>query len=159
MPNETYSYAERIVVDEILEKVKEGMVRILRAKRLSKYSNNNDLSIHTWKDEKEDFITQWRIEAFVGFPSQRKLREGDVFYIKDGRKLKKYKKIKKVLPREVAKRLHLLKHWDDSIKISRDEIKAESYKLGVAHISEDPKEIKKLNKLAEDAARKKVGKS
>ncbi len=74
----------------------------------------------------------WRLEAFVGFPSQRHLQEGDVFFIADGSKLnRKYKPI----PRERARLLHLLQSWDKSRELSRTEIKREFSRLSAVSIS------------------------
>lgn len=149
-----YPNAQRIVVDEIFENGKDGLVRILRSRRLPGFSRI-DFGIHTWGDEKEDFITQWRIEAFVGFSTHRKLKEGDVFIIEDGRKLDDYKTREKVLPRDVAKKIHLIMHWDHSIKSSRTEIKIASHKLTITEISPKPDEVPKLNKIVDDKAQKK----
>ena len=120
--------SERVVVDEIFD---NGFVRLLRAKR-SGTSAHNDLGISRWKDEQEDFMEAWRVEAFVGFPSQRHLREGDVFFVADGSKLtRKYKPI----PREKARLLHLLQSWDESREFSRAEIKREFSRLSAVKIS------------------------
>ena len=114
--------SERVVVDEIFD---NGTARILRAKRDAE-ANESDLSLDTWKEELEDFIDAWRVEAFVGFTSQRHLHEGDVFFIIDGSRLNnKYKPI----PREKARSLHLLLPWEKSREYARQEIKKEFSKL------------------------------
>ena len=61
--------SERVVVDEIFE---NGTVRLLRAKRLSGTSKD-DLGIESWGEEIEDFQSEWRVAAFVGYPSSKKL--------------------------------------------------------------------------------------
>ena len=120
--------AERVVVDEIFE---DGLARLLRAKRAPKHPDD-DLGIHTWDEEREDFIEAWRVEAFVGFPTQRSLGEGDVFFIVDGSKLNKdYKPI----AREVARSVNLLRPWDESTEMARAEIKKQFYKLSAAQIA------------------------
>ena len=61
-----------------------------------------------------------------------KLREGDVFFIKDGSKLnRKYKPI----PRDVAAEIHLLLPWDESKRIARQEIKKEFSRITAAQMS------------------------
>jgi hypothetical protein len=120
--------SERVVVDEIFE---DGLARLLRAKRAPKHPDD-DLGIHTWDEEREDFIEAWRVEAFVGFPTQRSLGEGDVFFIVDGSKLNKdYKPIE----REVARSVNLLRPWDESTEMARAEIKKQFYKLSAAQIA------------------------
>jgi len=120
--------SERVVVDEIFE---DGLARLLRAKRAPKHPDD-DLGIHTWDEESEDFIEAWRVEAFVGFPTQRSLGEGDVFFIVDGSKLNRdYKPI----ARDVARSVHLLRAWDESTEIARAEIKKQFYKLSAAQIA------------------------
>ena len=120
--------SERVVVDEIFE---DGLARLLRAKRAPKHSDD-DLGIHTWDEEREDFIEAWRVEAFVGFPTQRSLEEGDVFFIVDGSTLhRNYKPI----ARDLARSVHLLRPWDESKEIARAEIKKQFYKLSAAQIT------------------------
>ena len=58
--------SERIVVDEIFD---DGTARLLRAARLPNTAQEKDFAIHTWGEEREDFIEAWRVEAYVGYPS------------------------------------------------------------------------------------------
>jgi hypothetical protein len=139
--------SERVVVDEIFE---DGLARLLRAKRAAKHPDN-DLGIHTWDEEREDFIEAWKVEAFVGFPTQRNLAEGDVFFIVDGSKLNRAYKPK---PRTVARSIHLLQPPDESTEIARTEIKKQFYKLSAAQISAGKKRdtdtlIKRVDKKFE----------
>lgn len=125
-PNE---YSERIVIDEIFD---GRVARILRAPRLPGI-NTSELLIDTWGEEKEDFLDVWRLEAFVGFTSMHFLKEGDIFFIFDGRRLTNdYKPI----PRIEAKHMHLLLSWDDSRQLARQEIKKEFYKLAAAKMTD-----------------------
>ncbi len=130
--------SERLVVDEIFD---DGMARLLRAGRLPDISDNKDYSIHTWGDEHEDFIESWKVEAFVGYPSNMKLKEGDVLFIADGTKLNpKYKPIS----RDIARVEHLLLPSDISTGIARTEIKKQFYKLAAAKMSIGEKDTKLL---------------
>jgi len=144
--------SERVVVDEIFE---DGLARLLRARRSPKH-RDDDLGIHTWEEEREDFIEAWRVEAFVGFPTQRTLGEGDVFFLLDGSKLhRKYKPI----AREAARSIHLLRPWDESTEIARAEIKKQFYKLSAAQIAagkkgDTDKLIRKVDKKFEPIADK-----
>jgi hypothetical protein len=52
--------SERIVVDEIFD---DGTARLLRATRLTNKAQEKDLAIHTWGEEREDFIEAWRVSA------------------------------------------------------------------------------------------------
>jgi hypothetical protein len=127
------SKAQRIVVDEIMD---NGTARILRAPRLPN-AQAKDLSMKSWGDEQEDFISAWRLEAYVGFDSKQHLSEGDVFFIVDGAKLNnEYKPINRLEARE----LHLLLPWDESRKIARNEIKMQYQKLAAAEIASKPRE-------------------
>lgn len=132
-PLKVSAKSERVVVDEIFD---NGTTRLLRANRLPDWPED-DYSIKTWSEEREEFIDAWRIEAFVGFPSKQRLREGDVFFISDGAKL--YKKYKPV-PREKAREEHLLLPWETSTKIARLEIKKQFYKLAATRMTTRPKE-------------------
>ena len=124
--------SERVVVDELFD---SGLARLLRAKRNTKY-DPEDFSMDAWEKEQEDFIESWRIEAFAGFPSGRKLQEGDVFFIVDGSKLNNtYKPV----PRESARLKHLLLPGERAREIARSEIKKEFYKLSAIQISSDKK--------------------
>ncbi|MFQ5486569.1 MAG: hypothetical protein ACE5DO_14725, partial [Desulfobacterales bacterium] len=144
--------SERVVVDEIFS---DNTVRLLRAKR-SKNSGPKDFSIDTWNSECETFMKAWQVAAFVGLPTQRKLREGDVFFVTDGSKLTTTygtpldKKRKKPIPREAAAREHLLSPIDKSRELARQEIKKEFYKLSACKMTSDKKEVEKLLKAVED---------
>jgi len=150
------SKSERIVVDEIIDgddgKTK---VRLLRAKR-SKNSAPIDMSIKAWNSESEYFMEAWQLEAFVGLPTGRKLREGDVFFITNGAKLDKYygtkrsKLYKKPLPRAVAEKIHLLSPEAKSREIARTEIKKQFSRLSACKMTSDKKEIETLLKAVED---------
>jgi hypothetical protein len=110
---------------------------------------DNDLGISTWGDEQEDFIEASRVKAFVGFPPERHLQEGDVFFIVDGSKLnKRYKPI----PWRKAESLHLLRPWDESRELARTEIKENFYLLTASKISKDDKKdrnalLKRVSKI------------
>jgi hypothetical protein len=135
--------SERVVVDEILE---DDVVRLLRAKRKAD-APEADLGIDTWMDEKETFIKAWILEAFVGFPTQRKIKEGDVFYLVDGSKLHKHYK---PIPRERARSIHHLKPWEETRSMARKEIKKEFFKLtAIKMASGNQKEKERLLKKVE----------
>ena len=130
--------SERVVVDEIFD---DGMARLLRAARLADITDEKDFSIHAWGEECEDFIESWRVEAFVGYPTRQRLREGDVFFFADGSKLNvKYKPI----PRDSASSEHLLLPSEKSIEIARNEIKKQFYKLSATKMSIGEKDKKSL---------------
>ena len=140
--------SERVVVDEIFD---DGIARLLRAGRLPGTSDIKDYSIHTWGDEREDFFESWKVEAFVGYHSKMKLKEGDVFFIADGIKLNpKYKPI----PRDIARVEHLLIPSDISTGIARTEIKKQFYKLAAVKMSIEEKDtellIEKIDKKFKD---------
>ena len=142
VPSQVFSNSERVVVDEIFD---NGTTRLLRAKRLPEGAEG-DFSIQTWGEEREDFVAVWRVEAFVGFPSKQCLKEGDVFFIADGTKLNNtYKPI----PRERARKEHLLMPWETSRKIARMEIKKQFYKFAVTRMATKPKERATLLKQVE----------
>ncbi len=144
--------SERIVVDEIFD---DGTVRLLRAKKTRK-SAAVDLSIEAWNSEREYFIKAWQVEAFVGFPSTKHLRDGDVFLIADGSHLtNKYGtkldlRHKKPLPREVASKIHLIHSADKTKEIARTEIKKEFYKLSAAKMTADKKELDEIIRTVEE---------
>lgn len=144
--------SERVVVDEIFD---DGTVRLLRAKKTRK-SAAVDLSIGAWNSEREYFIKAWQVEAFVGFPSTKHLREGDVFLIADGSQLtNKYgtkldPRHKKPLPREVASKMHLIHSADKSKENARTEIKKEFYKLSAVKMTADKKELDEIIKTVEE---------
>lgn len=135
--------SERVVVDELFE---SGFARILRAKR-NPDANPTDFSIDTWGNEREEFLEKWRVEAFVGFLSGRRLREGDVFFIKDGGQLDgKYKPIK----RTEAAETHLLLPSEESREIAREEIKRQFAIISAAQMSPDSERLRaELVKRAE----------
>lgn len=140
--------SQRIVVDEIIDGPDEyPKARLLRADRL-RNRKPDDLGIHAWGDEVEDCISAWRVEAFVGFTGSRKLREGDVFFVKNGSLLtEQYDPIQ----RDKAANKHLLVHWDESRQMARREIKKEFSALSAAQIAEgDEGKIEKLVKDAEE---------
>ena len=127
--------SERVVVDELFE---SGFARILRARRIAGASPG-DLGINTWGKEREDFLEAWRVEAFVGYSSGRRLREGNIFFIKDGTRLNgKYKPI----PRDVAARIHLLLPWEESRRIARREIKREFAVISAVQMSPDSERLR-----------------
>ncbi len=130
--------SERVVVDETFD---DGIARLLRASRLSNIGDKESFEIQNWNEEREDFIESWRVEAFVGYPSKQRLREGDVFFIADGSRLTaNYIPI----PREKARREHLLLDWDISRGIARNEIKKQFSKLAATKLSTNTKDRKKL---------------
>lgn len=123
------SNSERVVVDEIFD---DTTARILRARFQPTNKKNEVFSIENWGEEKEDFIDAWKLEAFAGFPTARRLKEGDVFFVRDGRMLNNsYKPI----PRERAKEAHLLITWEDASRIARGEIKKQYYKLAASKMA------------------------
>ena len=130
--------SERVVVDEIFD---DGIARLLRALRLQNIADKEGFDIQNWDEEREDFIDSWRVEAFVGYPTKQRLREGDVFFIADGSKLTtNYKPI----PREKARQEHLLLNSDVSRDIARNEIKKQFSKLATNKLSEDARDREKL---------------
>ncbi len=134
---------ERVVVDEIFD---DGIVRFLRASRNNDNEDIKDFSIHAWGDEKEDFIESWRMEAFVGYSRKQRLREGDVFFIADGKLLNsRYKPI----PRDKAAKEHLLVPVEKSIETARNDIKKQYYKLAAINMSVGEKDEKSLIKKVE----------
>lgn len=137
------SRSERVVVDEIFD---DGTARILRAQRRSD-ADRDDFSINAWKEEAEDFIRVWRMEAFAGFTSKQALKEGDVFFVVNGSDLSNaYKPIE----RKKAKTKHLVMPWETSLRIARQEIKEQFYKLTATRMSEKPGEQKRLlNQVSE----------
>jgi hypothetical protein len=140
--------SERVVVDEIFD---DGMARLLRAARRSDITDKKDFYIHSWGEEREDFIESWRVEAFIGYPTKKQLREGDVFFIADGSKLNAdYKPI----PRARAAAEHLLIPPEKSIEMARNEIKKQYYKLVATQMSTSEKDkevlIEKVDKKFED---------
>ncbi len=130
--------SQRVVVDQIVaDGSSSGGVRLLRADRLEQYAQSKSISIETWADEEEDWIATWRVKAFVGFPSQRPVQEGDVYFVKTASRLhKNYKPI----PIEKAREIHLLCSPDESREIARTEIKKEFFLLAAA---KDPDEGKR----------------
>ncbi|HPM75915.1 MAG TPA: hypothetical protein PK961_02405 [bacterium] len=118
-------HSERVVVDEVFD---DGVVRLLRAKH--KASKKDALTLDLWQDETIDVMKTKQVEAFVGFTAPRKLREGDVFYLVDGRLLNDdYKPI----GRKQARLEHLLLDWDKGREFAREEIKYHVRMLNVKH--------------------------
>lgn len=124
--------SERVVVDEIFS---DGKARILRAARKDG-TPENDLCIRAWGDEREELISVWRLEAFVGFKTGRKLREGDVFLIADGSKLDtNYDPKKQGMTRDQARKEHLLVDWDTSKQDARMEVKQQTFMLSAVRLA------------------------
>jgi len=141
---------QRVVVDEIFD---NDTVRLLRAPRLKAYVHSPNFGIETWGDEKEDFISKWRVESFVGFPTERKLQEGDVFFIRYAQRLNNnYKPIK----RADARKRHLLSKdwdWEKSKEHARMEIKEMFGHLSAKKMAGDKKS---LLKTLNQSVRKKI---
>lgn len=133
----------RVVVDEIFEGADARKARLLVARRLRR-KKSSSLDTKYWGKEREMIMVTGLVEAFVGFPSRRKLREGDVFFITNHEKLKPgYKPI----PRSVAKRIHLLVDWQESRELARSEIKRQFRELSMLQATPDRKERRILQKL------------
>lgn len=125
----------RVVVDEIFD---NGTARLLEAKRATGFEDTSDLGIDTWGTEEEKIMRVEDLEFFIGFPPRRHLREGDVFFVKDGSLLdEKYIKNLKQEKKSVSFSEHLLRHWDRSKELARQEIKGEFYKLTVHQIKKE----------------------
>ncbi len=135
--------AERVVVDEIME---NGKARILRAPRLPDFAGT-DLGIDTWGDEVEEAITVWKLEAYVGFKAPRKLKEGDVFFIKDGSSLNEAYLGRKVIERDVAAEKHLIEAADESREQARNEIKERFYNLTAQRAGRNKQDRDKLSRI------------
>jgi len=135
--------SERVVVDEIME---NGRARILRAPRLPKASGT-DLGIDTWGDEVEEAITVWKLEAFVGFKAPRKLKEGDVFFIRDGSGLSETYTGQKVIARDKAAEKHLIEAADESREQARNEIKERFYNLTAQRAGRNKQDRDRLSKI------------
>lgn len=144
------AHSERIVVDELMY---EGRVRLLRAKYRgdltippSDQSFERLLGIENWGTEREYVMHGGLVEAFVGYKSPLHLQEGDVFYVRDGRKLtSRYKPIE----RDLARRKNLLVDFKESGIIARADIKKEYRKLKMINATRDKKEQMKLRKLVD----------
>lgn len=125
--------SERIVVDEIFD---DGKARILRANRNAK-ADAEDVSIGTWGDEREEVVSSWRLEAFVGFSNGRKLREGDVFLVADGTLFdENYNPKKERITREFARENHLLVDFDASRQEARMEVKQQAFLLTAVRLAQ-----------------------
>jgi hypothetical protein len=135
--------SERVVVDEIME---NGRARILRAPRLPKASRT-DLGIDTWGDEVEEAITVWKLEAYVGFKAPRKLKEGDVFFLRDGSSLNETYVGPKVIARDKAADEHLIEAADESREQARNEIKERFYNLTAQRAGRNKKDRDRLSKI------------
>jgi hypothetical protein len=132
-----------VVVDEIME---NGRARILRAPRLPGAARA-DLGIDTWGDEVEEAITVWKLEAYVGFKAPRKLKEGDVFFIRDGSSLSETYVGPKVISREKAAREHLIEAADESREQARNEIKERFYNLTAQRVGRNKKDRVRLSRI------------
>lgn len=139
----THPKAQRVVVDEIMD---TGVARILRADRLPGFESN-DLTINTWSEEKEDFIEVWKLEAFVGLTGGRKLREGDVFFIKNGDLLSRGYRGKKIIKRAKAQKEHLIESVNDSIERARWEIQDETRKLTADYLATSKRDKNRLYQI------------
>jgi hypothetical protein len=135
--------SERVVVDEIME---NGKARILRARRLSK-APLSDLAIDTWDNEVEEAITVWKLEAYVGFRAPRRLKEGDVFLIRDGSDLNEDYMGSKVMARDRAAKTHLIQAADDSREQARNEIKERFYNLTAQRAGRNKKDRERLSRI------------
>lgn len=132
--------SERIVVDEVFP---DGKARILRAAR-NVDAADGDVSIRAWGDEREEVISEWRLEAFVGFKNGRKLQEGDVFLIIDGTKLVvDYDPKALDISRDVARQEHLLVDVDVSRQAARQESCQLSYLLTAVRLAQGDKHTEK----------------
>jgi hypothetical protein len=134
--------SERVVVDEIMEE----RARILRAPRLPGFADS-DLGIETWGEEVEDAITTWKLEAYVGFRAPRRLKEGDVFFIRDGSTLNESYKGRKVMRRDLAAERHLVEAADDSREQARKEIKERVYNLTAQRVSRNKRDRDNLARI------------
>lgn len=134
---------ERVVVDEIME---NGKARILRAPRLPGFPDS-DLSMDTWGDEAEDAITVWKLEAYVGFKAPRTLKEGDVFFIRDGSNLNEQYAGAKVIKRDTAAGRHLIGTADESREQARKEIKERFYNLTAQRIGRNRQDRQNLSRI------------
>lgn len=124
--------SERIVIDEVFDDQK---ARILRAGRKADASAG-DLSIATWDEEREEVVSTWRMEAFVGFENGRKLREGDVFLIVDGTRFDdRYDPKKARITREHARQNHLLVDFETSRQKARMESKQQAFLLTAVRLA------------------------
>ena len=139
----THPKAQRVVVDEIMD---TGVARILRADRLPGFKVS-DLGIQSWSEEKEDFIEAWKLEAFVGLTGGRKLREGDVFFVKDGTLLNRNYRGKRIIKRLEARKKHLIESLNDSTERARWEIKDETRKLTADYLATSKAEKNRLYKI------------
>lgn len=138
--------SERVVVDEIFG---NGTVRLLRSGRSRDHLQSDSLDIETWEEEKEEIWNVEDVEVFVGFPYNRSLQEGDVFFVRDSSQFKKglmrkYRKKRPVRP--------LLVDWSESREHTRREIKREFLNLAAYGIAKEEK--KKLESLKRQVRRK-----
>lgn len=125
--------SERIVVDEVFDDKK---ARILRANRRED-ATAGDVSIGTWGEEREEVVSTWRLEAFVGFSGGRKLREGDVFLVVDGTLFDdSYDPRKLEITRDAARKNHLLVDYDLSRSEARMEIKQQAFLLTAMRLAQ-----------------------
>lgn len=134
--------SERVVVDEIME---NGRARILRASRLPG-ADGTDLGIDTWGDEVEEAITVGKLEAYVGFKAPRKLKEGDVFFIRDGSSLNDDYMGRQVISGDKAAEKHLIQAADLSREEARKEIKERFFNLTAQRAGRNKQDRDRLSK-------------
>lgn len=139
-------HAERIVVDEVMS---TGTVRLLRAKYDPRGEGAFDLEF--WLEEREDVLPKWRVEAFVGMRAPRRLQEGDVFFVADGRKLdSRYEPVE----RDTARKEHLLMDWVSSRDLAREQMKQEFRVLAMRHSVHAPvPRLRELVRLSNSSLR------
>jgi len=142
--------SERVVVDEVFD---DDSARLLRARRLPGLASD-DLSIDTWGEEREEFLSTWQVEAFVGFTGTRKLAEGDVFFLVDGDELSDAYRGSAVLPRATARTKHLLATFDQSVEIARREIKEASFMLTAIAAAPSPVVVADLRKQVKERVKR-----
>ncbi len=131
---------ERVVVDETFD---NGTARLLRAWRDPAYLNDSGLGIETWGEEKEEIWEIEDVELFVGFPLGRRLREGDVFFIRDGSLFTTELREKH---RKKPPENPLLIGWNESAQKARDEIKEEFFTLTASRIAKETKAFQSLKR-------------
>ena len=153
----TTPYSERVVVDELFD---DGSARLLRSRRLAG-ADAKDLGMTSWRKEAEYVMPAWRVEAFVGFPSSRRLKEGDVFFLRDGRQLRAtYHPEKSGIRRKDAAGKHLLIPWGESLEMARMDIKREFHLLHMERANQrtvKPKELESLVRKALDSRKRGQG--
>lgn len=171
--------SERVVIDEIFS---DGTARILRATRKKDFSEQ-ELGIEAWENESEQMEKILHMEfLLVEELKERHLREGDVFFIADGKdfferrlkqagnvlkdydklELEQVKKKKKAIIRtfsEDVKKIKpepLLMTLEKSREIARQEIKREFHKLTITQGIEEEKIRTQLYDAVEEAVASRV---